>query len=122
MIPIAAINAAIYGHRHKNSTIVNHDININKVQELYKKRNLILEYLEKKFKVNKIEFDEEPTQFTIYMLRFRNYYGVGIRLSNEMIVNADIKWLYRYCYDLVFSELVKNTKEKYVNDLESKGE
>lgn len=122
MIPIAPITAAVYGHRHKNSTIVNYDIDINKVQELYKKRNLILEYLEKKFKVNKIEFDEEPTQFTIYRLRFRNYYGVGIRLSNEMIVNADIEWLYRYCYDLVFSELVKNTKEKYVNDLESKGE
>jgi len=117
MIPIAAINAAVYGHRHRNTSKVNYDIDINKVRELYKKRNSILDYLEKQFKVNKITLDEEPTNFTIYELRFGNFYGVGIRISNEMIINADIEWLYKYCYDLVFNELIKNTKEKYVNEL-----
>ena len=115
MIPVAAINTAVYDIDIETHQKVNYDIDINEARELYKKRNLILEYLEKKFKVNKIEFDEEPTQFTIYRLRFGNYYGIGIRISNEMIVNADIEWLYKYCYDLVFSELMKNTKEKYVN-------
>ncbi len=122
MIPIAAINAAVYGHRHRNTSKVNYDIDINKVRELNKKRNSILDYLEKQFKVNKITLDEEPTNFTIYELKFGNFYGVGIRISNEMIINADIEWLYRYCYDLVFNELIKNTKEKYVNNLESKGD
>ena len=115
MIPIAAINAAVYGHRHRNHQKVNYDININEIRELYKKRNLILEYLEKKFKVNKVEFDEEPTQFTIYRLKFGNFYGIGIRISNEMIVYADIELLYKYCYDLVFKQLIEDIEEKYVN-------
>lgn len=115
MIPVAAINAAVYGHKHRNLSKVKYDIDINETRELYKKRNLILEYLEKKFKANKIEFDEEPTHFTIYRLRFGNFYGIGIRISNEMIVYADIEFLYKYCYDLVFKQLIEDTKEKYVN-------
>lgn len=119
MIPVAAINAAIYGHRHRNTSKVNYYIDINEIRELYKKSNLILEYLEKQFKVSKITKDEEPTGFIIYCLRFGNFYGVGIMISNEMIINADIEWLYKYSYNLVFGELIKNTKEKWVNDLES---
>ena len=122
MIPIAAINAAVYGHRHRDTSKANYDIDMNKVRELHEKRNSILDYLEKQFKVDKITLDGEPTNFTIYELRFGNSYGVGIRVLNELIIKANINWLYRYCYELVFDELIKDTKERYVNDLESKGE
>ena len=122
MIPIAAINASVYGRRHRNTSKVNCDIDINVVRELYKKRNSILNYLEKQFNVKQITLNEEPTNFIIYELRFSSLYGVGIRISNEMIINNDIEWLYKYCYNLVFNELIKDIKEKYVNDLESKGE
>lgn len=115
MIPVAAINAAVYGSRHRKTKVDSYDININENRELYKKSNLILEYLEKTFKIEKIEKVEDYSLGTIiYNLKFYSF-NIGIQISNEMIVNADIDWLYRYSYDLVFKELMNITKQRYVN-------
>ena len=116
-IPIAAINAAIYGNKHNhNKENKSIDINFNKIRELYKKQNLILEYLQKKFKCKKVSIIEEfNINETIYRLDF-NYYFIGVRISNELIIEASIEYLYNYSYDLIVEQLYKDTREKYIND------
>lgn len=85
------------------------------LEKLKEKSDLILVYLEKTFKANNVVNDEAfDKNSRIYNLRF-GYMGIGIRISNEMIINADIEYLYRYSYNLVFDELIKITKRKYVN-------
>ena len=117
-MPIGAIAgslAAVCGHNHNEAR---DELNIKYYEDLEKlkeKSSLILDYLKKTFKVDNVVVDEEfDINSTIYNLRF-GYMGIGIRISNEMIINADIEYLYRYSYDLVFNELIKITKQKYVN-------
>lgn len=100
---------------NKNREIEKLNNVIDELESLNKKRNLILEYLKKTFKADSVINNEEfDLNSTIYNLRF-GYMGIGIRLENEMIIKAEIEWLYRYSYDLVFNELIKITKQKYVN-------
>lgn len=117
-MPIGAIAgslAAVCGHNHNE---LRDELNTKYYEDLEKlkeKSSLILDYLKKTFKVDNVVNDEEfDINSTIYNLRF-GYMGIGIRISNEMIINADIEYLYRYSYDLVFNELIKITKQKYVN-------
>ena len=85
------------------------------LEKLKEKRNLILGYLKKTFKADIVTIDEESDfNSTIYYLKF-GCMGIGIRLDNTMIINVDIEYSYRYSYDLVLNELIKITKQKYVN-------
>lgn len=113
----AAASAAVYGSKHNNNNNTRINIDINQNRELYKKREYIKEYLEKKFKVEKVEYFEDRINFTIYRLLFW-FGGIGIQLSNEMIVMYGKDNLCDYCYNLILEQLYKNTKEKYVNDYE----
>ena len=116
--PLVAAAIAGYGaskHNFNKNSGNNNDI--NEFIELYKKREYIKEYLEKKFKVEKVDFFENEINFTIYRLRFWNG-GIGIQLSNEMIIMSGKDYLCNYCYHLILEQLYKNTKEKYVNDYE----
>lgn len=84
------------------------------LEKLKEKRKLILDYLKKTFKVDKVIIDEDSDfNNTIYNLRF-GYMRIGIGLENNMIINADIEYSFRYCYDLVLGELIKITKQKYI--------
>ncbi len=118
-MPIGAIAgslAAVCGHHNHNE--LRDELNTKYYEDLEKlneKRNLILDYLRKTFKADRVVNNEKiDLNSTIYNLRF-GYIGIGIRLENEMIINAEIEWLYRYSYDLVFNELIKIIKQKYVN-------
>ena len=117
-MPIGAIAgslAAICGHHNHNE--LRDEINAKYYEDLEKlkeKRKLILDYLKKTFKADKVIIDEDSDfNNTIYNLRF-GYIIIGIRLENNMIINADIEYSFRYCYDLVFKELIKITKQKYI--------
>lgn len=116
-MPIGAIVgslAAIYGNKKNQSNSHTNLINLNKFRELHTKQNLILNYLEKKFKCKKISIIEELNiNDTIYKLDF-NVYFIGIRLSNELIIEASIDYLYDYSYDLILGQLCKDKKEKYI--------
>lgn len=118
-MPIGAIVgslAATCGHHNHNE--LRDELSAKYYEDLEKlkeKRNLILDYLKKTFKADIVEIDEESDfNSTIYLLKF-GYMRIGIRLENTMIINADIKYSYRYSYDLVLKELIKITKQKYVN-------
>ena len=118
-MPIGAIAgslAATCGHHNYNE--LRDELNAKYYEDLEKlkeKRKLILDYLKKTFKADKVIIDEDSDfNNTIYNLRF-GYMRIGIRLENNMIINADIEYSFRYCYDLVFGELIKITKQKYVN-------
>lgn len=118
-MPIGAIAgslASVCGHHNHNE--LKDEFNAKYYEDLEKlkeKRNLILDYLKKTFKADIVAIDEKiDFNSTIYNLKF-GYIGIGIRLENSMIINADIEYLYRYSYDLVFNELIKITKQKYVN-------
>lgn len=113
----AAAIAACGGSKHKGNNNKRYNIDINRNRELYKKREYIKEYLEKKFKVEKVEYIENRINFTIYRLKFWNV-GVGIQLSNEMLTMCGKDYLCNYCYHLILEQLYKDTKEKYVNDYE----
>lgn len=116
-MPIGAIVgslAAIYGNKKNQSNSKTNLINLNKFRELHTKRNLILNYLEKKFKCKKISIIEElDINDTIFKLDFDVYF-IGIRLSNELIIEASIDYLYNYSYNLILGQLSKDKKEKYI--------
>lgn len=86
----------------------------NKVVEYYEKSNLILEYLKNTFKAKNI-IKEENINVTNYHLTF-GYEGIGISLSNEIIIMSDIEMLYRYSYELVFKQLIALTKRHYLQN------
>ena len=118
-MPIGAIAgslAATCGHHNHNE--LRDELSAKYYEDLEKlkeKRNLILDYLKKTFKADIVAIDEESDfNSTIYHLKF-GCMGIGIRLENTMIINADIEYSYRYSYDLVLNELIKITKQKYVN-------
>lgn len=122
-MPIGAIAgslAAIYGHSHNE---VRDELNTSYYEDLEKlkeKGNAILEYLKKAFKTNKVIIvDNYDLGSTVYHLSF-DIVDIGIQIDNTTIINANIDNLYKYSYHLVFSELINNTKKRYVN-LESKG-
>ena len=117
-MPIGAIVgsiAATCGHHNHNEARDEYNAKYYEdLEELNKKRDLILDYLKKTFKADKVTIDEKTDfNITIYYLNFRNMV-IGIKLENDMIINTNVECSYRYSYDLVFKELIKITKQKYI--------
>ena len=117
-MPIGAIAgslAATCGHHNHNE--LRDELNAKYYEDLEKlkeKRKLILDYLKKTFKADKVTiYEDSDFNGTIYKLIF-GYMIIGIRLENNMIINADIEYLFRYCYNLVLRELIKIIKQKYI--------
>lgn len=114
-VPFGGIAAALIvaGNHHHNN---NNDFNSKHFEDmatLLKNQNLIFEYLKRTFKAHITQEENYSLESTIYHLKFFDIH-IGIQLTNELIINEEIEFLYRYSYDPVFKELIKKTKREYI--------
>lgn len=115
MIPIAAINAAVYGRKHRHNEISEELDNkyykdMNKINE---NSTLILKYLRDTFKTEEVIISEYRFDFVIFELYFYDI-NIGIQIDSNYLLNDNIEFLQRYAYDLVYRELIKKMEKNYI--------
>ncbi len=112
-IPVGAFLAATAHHNHNEACDELDKKYLENTAKVKANGESLQKYLEDTFWVRKVipsfDFDGVIYELDCYDL------NIGIKIDYNEMINMNLDYLQRYAYNLVLAELVKNTKEKYIN-------